>query len=396
VTDHALDVSTPPAEVLDNSLTVPANDPQSTTSPSSISLASEPTPTPKRKTRPSLSTLRQAAIGPNHWYAVARCTELTDQPLGIVLWHKAIVLFRDRNHQIHALEDRCPHRQVRLSHGEVRGDRLECVYHGWQFNGAGACVEVPYMTDQQRLPNCQLSSYPVQEQDGFIWLYPGDPAMLAAQDIQPLPVPEWDHLNYIATVSVIDVRAHFSFLIENLMDMYHGRLHDDLQAWANPVLASIEETETQVEARYDAETYYKIDKIWSVSQLFFSALRQLRPTHLDVSYLYPHWRSTLGEDFRIYCLFCPVSETHTKAYLIHFTSLNAFHRLHKLPIQFRRWIKNRLFNAAKGMLDGLVQQDVLMMEDEQQAFDAVPNRKGPEFNPVIARVQQLIVTQDQG
>lgn len=43
---------------------------------------------------------------------------------------------------------------------------------------------------------------------------------------------------------------------------------------------------------------------------------------------------------------------------IHFTSLNAFWRLHKLPVWFRRFVKDSLFGAAQKLLDGLVRQDV--------------------------------------
>ncbi|NEQ55658.1 MAG: aromatic ring-hydroxylating dioxygenase subunit alpha, partial [Leptolyngbya sp. SIO3F4] len=46
-----------------------------------------------------------------------------------------------------------------------------------------------------------------------------------------------------------------------------------------------------------------------------------------------------------------------------------------------------------GLLAGLVKQDVLMMEDEQQAFESMPQRKGPEFNQTISKVQQLIYRQ---
>ena len=335
----------------------------------------------------SIEAVRRASINLNHWYVVAQSSELTDTPLGVVLWHQRIVLYR-AGATVYGLEDRCPHRQVRLSHGQVQGNRLECVYHGWQFDSAGACVEVPYLNQKQKLPNCRLRTYPVKEQDGFIWLFPGDVAQ--ADSVPIMGVPEWDHINYIASYTTIDTRSHFSFLIENLMDMYHGRLHDDLQAWANPVLREIEAHPTRVDGHYDAESYYKIDKIYSVGQLFIPAMRQLRPTNLDVSYVYPHWQSVLGKDFKIYCLFCPVSETQTKAYLVHFVSLGAFHRLHKLPMRFRRFVKNSLFNAARGLLAGLVKQDVLMMEDEQQAFDRMPHRKGPEFNQTIIKVQQLI------
>jgi phenylpropionate dioxygenase-like ring-hydroxylating dioxygenase large terminal subunit len=327
---------------------------------------------------------------------VARSDEVTDQLQGVVLWGEAIVLFRDAEGKLQALEDRCPHRQVKLSQGEVINGEMECIYHGWRFDAAGHCTHVPYLADNQKLPTCTIKTYPVQELDGFVWLFPGDRTLLETHNIQPLGLPEWNHLNYIATVSIIDVEAHYSFLIENLMDMYHGRLHDDYQAWADPVLADLEVTQQRVDVLYNAQSYYRIDKIWSVSQLFFPSLRQLHPEELRVSYAYPHWVSTLGQDFKICCLFCPVGLTHTRAYLVHFTSLQAFHRLHKLPVAFRRWVKNSLFGSAQKMLDGLVAQDVLMLEQEQAAYLANPDYKGPELNRALISVQQLIRQQARG
>jgi hypothetical protein len=316
---------------------------------------------------------------------------MKEKPLGVTLWHQAIVLYRDTEGKIHALEDRCPHRQVKLSHGQVIGDQLECSYHGWRFSETGECVAVPYLAANQKLPSCKIRHYPVQEQDGFIWLFPGDADM--AKPKTPLGLPEWDHLNYIATVSEINCAAHYSYLIENLMDMYHGHLHQDYQAWAEPVLQNLSEDEGRVDAHYQAQSYYKIDKIWSISQLFFPALRRLHPEPLNVSYVYPHWVSTLGADFKIYCLLCPVSEISTRAYLIHFTSLNAFWRLHKLPVVFRRFVKNSLFGSAQKLLDGLVRQDVQMIEEEQQAYLNYPEQKNYELNRALVSVQRLIRNQ---
>lgn len=338
--------------------------------------------------------IRACGINLNHWYVVARSTEVTNQPLGVVLWHQSIVLFRDAQAKIHALEDRCPHRQVKLSHGRVIDHDLECAYHGWRFGGNGECIAVPYLAANQKLPSCQLRRYPVQELDGFIWLFPGAVETLDAT-LQPMGIPEWDHLNYIATVSVIECAAHYSYLIENLMDMYHGHLHQDYQAWADPVLQDISESEKRVDAHYQAQSYYKIDKIWSISQLFFPAFRRLHPEPLDVSYVYPHWVSSLGTDFKIYCLLCPINELKTRAYLIHFTSLNAFWRLHKLPLAFRRFVKNSLFGSAQKLLDGLVRQDVQMIEEEQQAYLNNPEQRNYELNRTLVSVQRLIRNQAQ-
>ena len=341
---------------------------------------------PTRATSPN--ALRWCGINPNFWYVVAQSTELTDKPLAVTLWHQSIVLFRDSEGAVKALEDRCPHRQVKLSEGHVDGDNLICAYHGWHFAADGSCTHVPYLEPQQKLPTCTLRQYPVIEQDGFIWLFPGDASL--AEEKPLLGVPEWEHLNYIGSAAVIDVNAHFSFLIENLMDMYHGHLHGEAQVWANPVLSSLEMTPDRIHAHYDAESYYRVDKIWSVSQLFIPALRKLHPEPLDVHYFYPHWMATLGDDFKLYCLFCPVDETRTRAYLLHFTSLNRFTNLHKSPLPVRRAMKRMFTNSASHVLRRLIREDVLMLEQEQAAFESNPDYKGPELNRALISVQQVI------
>ena len=72
------------------------------------------------------------------------------------------------------------------------------------------------------------------------------------------------------------------------------------------------------------------------------------------------------------------------------TSLEAFKRLHKLPIWFRRFIKNSFFNSARKLLDGLVKQDVEMIEEEQQAYLKNPQRRGYELNPALGKVQKFM------
>ncbi|MGK7881713.1 MAG: Rieske 2Fe-2S domain-containing protein [Crocosphaera sp.] len=345
--------------------------------------------------------VRSCGINLNHWYVVAQSKEITTKPKEVKLWYHSIVLYRDSMGKIHGLDNRCPHRQVKLSEGKVVENYLECAYHGWQFNGEGNCTFIPYLnpdfhcsdSKNKALPKVKIESYTVQECDGFVWIFLGDQKLLDSEKNQPMNIPEWDHLNYIATVSVIDCQAHFSFLIENLMDMYHGHLHNDYQAWTDANLKELLTTEQEVKGLYEAKSYYKIDKIWSIFQLFFPRFRSLHPEPLMVNYCYPHWQSTLGKDFTIYCLFCPISLTHTKAYLIHFTSLNAFWRLHKLPRWFRQFIKDKLYGTAQTMLEGLVAQDIIMIEQEQQAYEQKIRKPTYEINPTIPAVQKMIKKQ---
>ena len=57
---------------------------------------------------------------------------------------------------------------------------------------------------------------------------------------------------------------------------------------------------------------------------------------------------------------------------------------------FRRFVKDSLFGAAQKLLDGLVRQDVQMIEEEQQAYLQNPQRRGYELNRALVSVQGLM------
>jgi renierapurpurin 18,18'-hydroxylase len=332
--------------------------------------------------------IRRAGINFNRWYMIAKSSEIQERPMRREIWKQPVVLFRTEQGQMHALEDRCAHRLVRLSRGRVKDDKIECAYHGWQFNGAGRCVHIPHLGSRATLPNCEVRSFPVVEKHGFVWIFPGNPAL--SNTILPMEMNEWDDLNEISSFVTLRTRAHFSYLIENLMDMYHGSLHAQYQVWTAESLKKVLEGENQVSATYQATTYYQVKDLGSILQLFIRSLRRLHSVPLTVTYEYPNWKSALGEDFKIYCLICPVNERLTDAYLIHYTSLAKFKGLNNAPVAIRRLLKRALSNVAKKLLANLVRQDVIMIEDEQAAFDQDPLRQPFEVNRAIRRVQELV------
>ena len=57
---------------------------------------------------------------------------------------------------------------------------------------------------------------------------------------------------------------------------------------------------------------------------------------------------------------------------------------------FGALMKRALTNVAKKLLANLVRQDVLMIEEEQAAFDQDPLRQPFEVNRAIRRVQRLV------
>ena len=97
------------------------------------------------------------------------------------------MLWRDHDGQIHALEDRCPHRGARLSLGWNLGDRLACWYHGIEVASDGTIVDVPAMESCPLNGQCRTKTYPVKELKGAIFVYFGDEQ---SQQAPPLRVPE--------------------------------------------------------------------------------------------------------------------------------------------------------------------------------------------------------------
>jgi len=339
--------------------------------------------------RPGYSVpIREVGINPNHWYVVALSNEVRREPVGVVIWNQPVCVFRDDQGQVHAIEDRCPHRLVRISHGRLVDGSVECPYHGWRFGADGRCVYIPGMESKSAPGGCHLKAYPVREQHGFIWIFPGLPEL--SEHRFPMPIPEFDDLNFIGSSARMSCRAHFSFVVENLMDMYHGHLHQRYQTWSVNGLEEVTRGDESVEARYAATGYYKIDRVWSALQLLMPALRTPYDVSLIVTYRYPHWKARLGDEFTLYGVFCPVGPRQTEGYLVHYTSLHHLRSLQKAPVVVRRKVKRYLGNIAKGLLEKLISQDLPMVEEEQRAYDDRPDLPPLEVNRTLHAVQRLM------
>ena len=78
----------------------------------------------------------------NAWYFAAWSDELGDGGVtGRTILKEPVVFYRQGNGEVVALEDRCAHRFAPLSMGHiVGGNRIQCPYHGLEYDKTGACV----------------------------------------------------------------------------------------------------------------------------------------------------------------------------------------------------------------------------------------------------------------
>jgi len=156
------------------------------------------------------------------WYPACMAHDLGRKPLGVTLMERPFVLYRDQAGVAHALEDRCPHRNVPLSLGRVHADgTLECGYHGWRFDGAGRCTAVPALDlDLGDAPTPRDAvARPVRELDEVVWIW-GSADVAPHRDPYRLPVlGEGSQVGQVVFQRDIDCTLHAS--LENALDVPH-------------------------------------------------------------------------------------------------------------------------------------------------------------------------------
>ena len=128
-----------------------------------------------------------------------------------------IVFFRTQDGTPVAFEDRCAHRHLPLSMGKLVGDRLQCHYHGLQYDRTGRCVRIP--GQEQIPPDASVKTYPVVERYHWLWIWMGDPALAdpaKITDFHWLDDPGWG-----AKSSYLHVKSNWQLIVDNLLDLTH-------------------------------------------------------------------------------------------------------------------------------------------------------------------------------
>ncbi len=154
----------------------------------------------------------------NAWYIAAWADEVGPQPLARTILGDALVLFRDHEGRVGALEDRCCHRGTPLRFGEVVEGGLQCGYHGLVFDGSGACVSIP---GQTKIPaKACVRSYPIVEKDEFLWIWMGEASEADTSKILDYPFHN-DHAKWPHKHTVYHIAAGYELMVDNLMDLTH-------------------------------------------------------------------------------------------------------------------------------------------------------------------------------
>ncbi|QRP43647.1 aromatic ring-hydroxylating dioxygenase subunit alpha [Amycolatopsis sp. FDAARGOS 1241] len=158
-----------------------------------------------------------AAFARNQWYVAAYGREVGRELFARTVLGEPIVFYRTESGEVTALADRCVHRRYPLSESRLDGDKIVCGYHGFTYDSAGSCVFVP---GQARIPRtARVASYPVVEQDSFVWVWIGERELA---DPAAIPRAPWlADPAYTTVCGMEPLAARYELLVDNLLDLSH-------------------------------------------------------------------------------------------------------------------------------------------------------------------------------
>ena len=175
-----------------------------------------------------------------YWMPALLSTELPERdgrPLRVRLLCEDLIAFRDTEGRVGMLANNCSHRGASLFFGRNEENGLRCVYHGWKYDVAGNCVDMPNEPPESNFKDkIHQRAYPCREHNGIIWTYMGprqEPPDLPELELAMVPAenrsirPMVRECNWVQALEGDIDSAHSSFLHSVLKTELLGSHHTD-------------------------------------------------------------------------------------------------------------------------------------------------------------------------
>lgn len=157
----------------------------------------------------------------NAWYALGWSKDIAREPISRTVLNQPVTVYRKQDGSAVALADRCPHRFVPLHKGKLKGDVLECGYHGLQFGSDGRCVFNPH-GDGSIPRNAHVRAYPLVERHSMVFIWMG-----AAELADEAALPDFSPFDadggFVSVFGTLHVHANYQLITDNLLDLTHGQ-----------------------------------------------------------------------------------------------------------------------------------------------------------------------------
>jgi len=157
----------------------------------------------------------------NQWYAILPSKSVKVGKISAIKrLNLSLALFRLQSGELGCVADQCTHRGAALSKGIVKGNCIQCPFHGLEFNEKGKCTLIPAngKASIEDISRYNVKSYPVREKNGIVYVWYGEESKVTTN----LPFFD-DFVDESYSYSEIEDHwnSHYSRSVENQLDVVH-------------------------------------------------------------------------------------------------------------------------------------------------------------------------------
>jgi phenylpropionate dioxygenase-like ring-hydroxylating dioxygenase large terminal subunit len=325
-----------------------------------------------------------AGFDPAYWYPVEFDRNLPRGAVREVRFQgQSIALFRGEDGELGAVEDRCAHRHVKLSTGKVKDCRLTCRYHGWAYGKDGKLEHIQHQLFGKPFPSVELRSFPVAVRYGIVFVFFGDPSLMAERPLPTIPALEGPR-RFITIPIDFTVRCHPTAYVNNIMDSTHvASLHRKFRTRS---LIYGEVTRCEAEGDHVVVSHsIELDE----GGLLKYMVPALKTPVQDAHYQYPYLWVSVGGVYQLWNFMLPIDARTTRLFLLSCAD--------RVNIPFTPFtppdalIDPFLRVAKELVVRPLFEEDVWSVEAEQAGYDAHFDTPAVDPHPAIRPSYQLTV-----
>jgi phenylpropionate dioxygenase-like ring-hydroxylating dioxygenase large terminal subunit len=246
----------------------------------------------------------------NQWYVILESREVkARRPLGVTRVGEKLVLWRKPDGQVVCMRDLCPHLGAPLCMGKVKGDRLACPFHAFEYDASGQCCYLPAFGRNGEIPKAlRVGIYPTYEAHGLIWIYWGEPKA----DLQPPKffdsiTPDFSYSTFVQRWPV-----HYSRMVENQLDVSHlPFVHHDTIGRGGRTIVDGPQVNVQGDL-LEVWVYNRVDDGVPARKANEMPPPERRPF---LQFRFPNiWHNWISDDVRVFVAFVPVDEENGLLY----------------------------------------------------------------------------------
>jgi phenylpropionate dioxygenase-like ring-hydroxylating dioxygenase large terminal subunit len=227
-----------------------------------------------------------------YWIPAALSSEVERDgpPLRFKLLGEKLIAFRDSAGRVGVMDHRCPHRCASLFLGRNEAGGLRCVYHGWKFDAAGNCIDMPSVPpDRDFKQKVKAKAYPALEKAGVIWVYMG------SRELPPLPAFE------ILDMPADEVRVAFVMRSCNYLQAIDGELDTSHFGFLHAGHVDPDELSEDEPLRYTVISrhpqYHLAEAPWGTQYAGYREAAPGRTYWRFANFLFPFWTQAPNGEF---------------------------------------------------------------------------------------------------